>query len=72
VLFQYATHDEFVPVAAAKHYFEMSSGPKEMKFYAADHALNAEARHDRYEFLRKHLNLPMAPPVDLEKVPQTK
>jgi cephalosporin-C deacetylase-like acetyl esterase len=72
VLFQYATRDEFVPVAAARHYLEMSSGPKEMKFYDSDHALNAEARHDRYEFLRKRLNLPMVPSVDLEKVPQTK
>lgn len=72
VLFQYATHDEFVPVATARHYFEMSSGPKEMKFYDSDHALNAEARHDRYEFLRKRLNLPMVPPGDLEKIPPTK
>jgi hypothetical protein len=71
-LFQYATHDEFVPVAAAKHYFEMSSGPKEIKFYDTGHALNAQARHDRYAFLRKRLNLPTIPPGDLEKVPQTK
>jgi len=72
VLFQYATHDEFVPVAAARHYFEMSSGPKEIEFYDSDHALNGEARHDRYDFLRKRLNLPMVPPDGLEKVPQTK
>ena len=71
-LFQYATHDEFVPVAAAKHYFEMSSGPKEMKFYDATHALNADARHDRYFFLSTHRNLPTVPPADLDKLPQTK
>jgi len=70
--FQYATHDEFVPVAAATHYFELSSGSKEMKFYDSTHAFNAHARHDRYEFLRKHLALPALRPGALEKVPQTK
>ncbi len=70
--FQYATHDEFVPVDAAKHFFESSSGPKQMKFYDSTHALNAQARHDRYEFLRRHLALPALPPGGLEKVPQTK
>lgn len=70
--FQYATHDEFVPVSAAKHYFELSSGPKEIKFYDSAHALNAQARHDRYEFLRKHLALPALPAGTLEKIPQVK
>jgi len=70
--FQYATHDEFVPVAQAQHYFELSSGPKEIKFYDSTHALNAQARYDRYEFLRKHLALPILPPRTLEKVPPTK
>jgi cephalosporin-C deacetylase-like acetyl esterase len=70
--FQYATHDEFVPVDAAKHFFESSAGPKQMKFYDSNHALNAQARHDRYEFLRKRLALPALPPGSLEKVPQTK
>jgi cephalosporin-C deacetylase-like acetyl esterase len=71
-LFQYATHDEFVPVDEAKHFFESSSGPKQMKFYDSNHALNAQARRDRYEFLRKHLALSVLPPGALEKVPQTK
>jgi cephalosporin-C deacetylase-like acetyl esterase len=70
--FQYATHDEFVSVAQAQHFFELSSGPKEMKLYDSNHALNAPARIDRYEFLRKHLALPMLPPGTLEKVVPTK
>ena len=69
---QYATHDEFVPAAQARHYFELSSGPKEMKFYDSTHALNAQARYDRYEFLRKVLALPELPPGTLEKVPPIK
>jgi dienelactone hydrolase len=71
-LFQYGTHDDYVEVTAAKHYFEMSSGPKEIKFYDSDHALNAEARRDRFDFLRKHLALATLPAGTLEKVPETK
>ena len=71
-LFQYAMRDQFVEVAAAKYYFEVSAGPKELKFYDCDHALNAEARHDRLEFLRKHLFLPSLPSKVLDSVAQTK
>lgn len=57
-LFQYGLHDEeWVPVVDAKDYFAMSSGPKEVKYYDADHALNAEATRDRDKFLRDHLEL---------------
>jgi len=41
----------------AQHYFSLVSEPKEMKIYDAGHALNAEARRDRYEFLHKQLKL---------------
>jgi cephalosporin-C deacetylase-like acetyl esterase len=70
-LFQYGTHDEYVDVTAAKHYFEMSSGPKEIKFYDSGHALNAEARRDRFDFLCQHLGLATLPTGALEKVPET-
>jgi cephalosporin-C deacetylase-like acetyl esterase len=57
-LFQYGLHDEdWVPLADAKDYVAMSSGPKTSEFYDADHALNAKARMDRDAFLRKTLNL---------------
>jgi cephalosporin-C deacetylase-like acetyl esterase len=57
-LFQYGLHDEdWVPLADAKDYVAMSSGPKEVEFYDADHALNGKARADRDSFLRKTLNL---------------
>jgi dienelactone hydrolase len=71
-LFQYAMHDEFVPVVMAEHYFESSSGLKEIQFYDSTHSLNAEARVDRYEFLRKHLNLDWLPAESFQKVPQTR
>jgi cephalosporin-C deacetylase-like acetyl esterase len=71
-LFQYATHDEFMTVPMEQKYFDMSKGPKEINFYDSNHALNAQARNDRYEFLRKYLALPMLAPGILEKVPPTK
>jgi cephalosporin-C deacetylase-like acetyl esterase len=57
-LFQYGLHDDaFVPLAVAKDYAAAASGPKTVKFYDADHALNAEARTDRDGFLSKMLGL---------------
>ena len=57
-LFQYGLHDEgYVPLADAKHYVAMASGPKTVSFYDAGHALNAEARTDRDVFLKKTLSL---------------
>jgi hypothetical protein len=42
-----------VPLQDAKDYIAMSSGPKTVQFYDADHALNAKAGVDRDEFLHK-------------------
>jgi cephalosporin-C deacetylase-like acetyl esterase len=57
-LFQYGLHDEeWVPLADAKDYLAMTTGPKQAEFYDADHALNAKARLDRDSFLRAELSL---------------
>ena len=57
-LFQYALHDEeWVPLADAKDYFALSSGPKRAEFYDSDHALNEKARLDRDRFLQEQLAL---------------
>jgi dienelactone hydrolase len=57
-LFQYGLHDEeWVPLADAKDYLAMATGPKKAEFYDADHALNAKARLDRSSFLRAELSL---------------
>ena len=72
-LFQYGQHDEdWVPLQDAKDFYAMSSGEKEAKFYDSDHALNAEARRDRFAFLSNHLGLQPLPPSALDSVPQTK
>jgi hypothetical protein len=57
-LFQYGLHDEeWAPLADAKDYLAMTTGPKKAEFYDADHALNAKARLDRNSFLRAELSL---------------
>jgi len=57
-LFQYGLHDVYwVPLADAKDYVAMSSGPKTTEFYDAEHALNAKARMDHDTFLPKTINL---------------
>lgn len=55
-----------------KHYYDLSHGPKTVSFYATDHALNSEARSDRYEWLREQLRLPELPAGVLASVPQTR
>ncbi len=35
------------------HYFNLTSNPKALKLYNATHTLTAEARWDRYEWLRR-------------------
>jgi dienelactone hydrolase len=70
--FQYGTHDPFTPVALASQYFRAASGPKQIKFYDAGHALNREARRDRFEFLQKHLALGSLPLGVLARIPPTK
>ena len=72
VLFQCGLHDKWDPVSEAKKYFQKSSGPKKIRFYDSGHALNAEARHDRFAFLREHLKLGSLPTGALDSVPQTK
>jgi dienelactone hydrolase len=71
-LFQYATHDEFMTVAMEQKYFDMSKGPKEIKFYEATHSLDAAARRDRYEWLRKEIGVGELPAGAMEKVPETR
>ena len=57
VFLQYATQEDFLTPARARQYFALVSEPKQMKVYDTNHGLNAEARHDRVEFLRRQLRL---------------
>ncbi|HXG66542.1 MAG TPA: hypothetical protein VNO70_15690 [Blastocatellia bacterium] len=66
VLLQYARDDGFLTEARIRHYFDLLSEPRALKIYPADagHALNAEARRDRFDWLRAQIGLqPLAPAI---------
>jgi dienelactone hydrolase len=72
-LFQYGLKDEeWVPLKDAKDYFALSTGPKEAQFYDSGHALNKQARLDRFKFLQQHLALSSLQSGALENVPDIK
>lgn len=72
VLLQYGLKDGPNGEARGRHYFSLVSEPKELKLYDAGHALNAEARRDRYEWLRKQINLRKLDRAVLDKVKEVK
>jgi len=55
VLFQFATRDRFVTKAAAEALVASAAGPKDVRWYDAEHALNADATRDRLAWLRARL-----------------
>jgi cephalosporin-C deacetylase-like acetyl esterase len=71
-LFQYALNDDWVTDPEAKHYLALVSGPKTVKFYNSGHALNAQARMDRFAFLQQELNLSGVPASELSRIPETR
>jgi cephalosporin-C deacetylase-like acetyl esterase len=58
VLLQFATNDKFVSKEAAAALANAAAGPKTVKYYDAQHALNAEATRDRQQWLKQQLALP--------------
>lgn len=60
LLFQFARHDDFVPVQEAERYFELASEPKRLAWYEnCNHELSARARLDRALFLCEQFGLTM-------------
>jgi len=55
ILFQFATRDRFVTKDAADALVATAAGPKEVRWYDAEHALNADATRDRLAWLRSRL-----------------
>lgn len=72
VLLQYAYEDGFLNEARDRHYFDLVSEPKAIKFYHAGHALNAAALRDRYEWLRDKLALRKLDRSVLDKIKEVK
>jgi cephalosporin-C deacetylase-like acetyl esterase len=57
LLMQFAVSDPHVPKSAAEALFNAARQPKEIRWYDADHALNAEATRDRIGWLETQLKL---------------
>jgi len=72
VLLQYAREDGFLNEKRERHYFSLVSEPKALKLYDAGHALNEEARWDRYEWLRAQIGLGQLERAVLDKVKEVK
>jgi cephalosporin-C deacetylase-like acetyl esterase len=70
VFLQYATKEDFLTPERAREYFALVSEPKELKFYEAPHALNAEARRDRIAYLVKELSLKAPDPATVARIPE--
>jgi cephalosporin-C deacetylase-like acetyl esterase len=57
VLFQFATNDKFVSKEAAGKLANAAGEPKTVKYYDAQHALNADATRDRQAWLKQELRI---------------
>jgi dienelactone hydrolase len=57
VFVQFANQEPFLTPERARQHAAIVSEPKQVKFYDAPHALNAEARRDRIAFLIEQLKL---------------
>jgi cephalosporin-C deacetylase-like acetyl esterase len=58
ILFQFADDDFYVPKSRADEFFQATSEPKEMRVYAADHAVDhPQAARDRSDWLGTELGL---------------
>jgi hypothetical protein len=66
---QFATQEKFLTPAHAQQYLKIVSQPNMLKGYEAPHALNAEARRDRIEFLTEQLKLKKLPPTVIASIP---
>ncbi|MEI6666568.1 MAG: dienelactone hydrolase family protein [Acidobacteriota bacterium] len=53
MLFQFATQDKFVPRASADAIVAAVRSPREVRWYDAPHALNADATRDRIAWLKR-------------------
>jgi dienelactone hydrolase len=69
VLLQFATQEKFLTAERAKQHAAVVSEPKIFKLYEAPHALNAEARRDRIQFLVEQLKLRPVTDAEILAIP---
>jgi dienelactone hydrolase len=66
---QYASQEKFLNPDRAREYEKIVSEPKLLRIYDAPHALNAEARRDRIQFLTEQLKLKPLPASVIASIP---
>jgi dienelactone hydrolase len=72
IFLQYAETDEFVPRAQRQQDIRLFREPKTVRIYAGtDHALNGQARLDRYRWLRQQIRIDAKARAFLEHLPPT-
>ncbi len=69
VLVQFANQEKFLTPERARQHCDVVSEPKQIKFYDAPHALNAEARRDLIQFLTEQLKLRPLPDAVIASIP---
>jgi len=69
VFLQYASQEKFLNPDRAREYEKIVSEPKLFKIYDTPHALNAEARRDRVQFLTEQLKLRPLPAAVIASIP---
>ena len=69
ILLQYGSREKFLNAERGSQYAAIVSEPKQLKIYDAEHALNAEARRDRIQFLIEQLRLKPLPDAAIASIP---
>ncbi len=69
ILLQYGAREKFLNAERGRQYAAIVSEPKQLKIYDAEHALNAEARRDRIQFLIEQLRLKPLPEAVIAGIP---
>lgn len=72
VFLQFGRQDKPITEKMARRYYELFSEPKKIAFYAAGHALNAEARAERVQWLAERLSLRPVDQAALARIPDLK
>jgi dienelactone hydrolase len=69
VFLQFSNQEKSMPPELERRHAAVVSEPKQVKFYDAPHALNAEARRDRIQFLTEQLKLKPLSPALIATIP---
>jgi cephalosporin-C deacetylase-like acetyl esterase len=72
IFLQFAIEDKGIPETFARHYYELFGEPKKIAFYKAGHALNAQARLDRIQWLAQRLSLTPVDATATARIPELK